>query len=188
METKQCTKCGEVKEISEFHKKKAGRHSHCKSCVKEYYKANADKIKEYKKEYYKANADKIKEYKKEYRKANADKIKEDKKEYYKTNADECVLAAIKQRAKKKELPFDLELKDILGVTHCPVFGWELKRSSSGVSGGSPNSPSVDRKIPELGYVKGNIQILSMKANTMKQDATPEELIQFAEWILRTYQK
>lgn len=114
--------------------------------------------------------------------------KEHYKEYYKTNADAKILNSIRFRAGRKGIPFDLELEDIQGVTHCPVFGWELKRSGSGVSGASPNSPSVDRKIPELGYVKGNIQILSNKANTMKHDATPEELIQFAEWILRTYQK
>ena len=55
--------------------------------IKKYYKANADKCKEYNKEYRKANTDKIKIYKKEYCKKNADKIKEYKKEYYKTNAD-----------------------------------------------------------------------------------------------------
>ena len=159
METKQCTKCGEVKELSEFHKKRAGHASRCKDCKKEYDK--------------------------EYNKTNADKKKEHNKEYYKTNADACTLNLIRNRARRKGIHFDLELKDILGVTHCPVFGWELKRSQGKAQS---DSPSVDRKIPELGYVKGNIQILSQKANTMKQDATPEELIQFAEWILRTYQK
>ena len=93
---KKCNKCGEVKKFSEFYKdnrSKIGLQSHCKKCRKEYYKANADKIKEYYKanadklkEYQKANADKLKEYRKEYRKTNADKIKEGKKKYRKTNA------------------------------------------------------------------------------------------------------
>ena len=38
----------------------------------------------------------------------------------------------------------------------------------------------------LGYVRGNVTVMSMKANIMKGDATPEELLQFAEWVLRTY--
>ena len=102
---KKCTKCGEVKNFSEFHKKKGGKNgldSNCKTCrkeiAKEYRKTNADKIKERRKKYYKANADKIKErrkkyYKanadkiKEYRKYNEDKIKEQKRKYKKANAD-----------------------------------------------------------------------------------------------------
>ena len=87
---KKCTKCGEVKNFSEFYKKKGGKsglESHCKTCRKEYYKANEDKIKERRKEYLKTNADKLKEHAKEYYKANADKLKEYYKEYRKNNAD-----------------------------------------------------------------------------------------------------
>ena len=91
---KKCNKCGEVKNFSEFNKNnstKSGLRSYCKTCQKEYYKANADKLKERSKKYYKDNADKIKEY----RKANADKIKESEKKYYKANSDK-----IKERKKK----------------------------------------------------------------------------------------
>ena len=71
--SKECSKCHEVKAVSEFSKdksKKDGIRTICKDCHKEYNKQNADKLKEYKKEY---NA--------EYRKQNADKIKEYKAEY-----------------------------------------------------------------------------------------------------------
>ena len=110
------------------------------------------------------------------------------REYSKANADSKVLSRIKGRATRKGLEFNLELEDVLGVTHCPVFGWELKRHQDGKKGAVFNSPSVDRIIPELGYTKDNIQILSYKANTMKSDATPEELLMFADWIYKTYQK
>lgn len=64
-------------------------------------------------------------------------------------------------------------------SHCPVFGFEFKRIGRGFN---PQAPSVDRIKPELGYVKGNIQIISFKANAMKNSASFEELKQFADWI------
>ena len=86
----ECSKCHEVKVVSEFSKnksKKDGVDTICKDCRKqyqsEYYKQNKDKIAEYKSEYYKQNKDKKKEYNAEYRKQNADKIAE----YYQQNKD-----------------------------------------------------------------------------------------------------
>jgi hypothetical protein len=65
---------------------------------------------------------------------------------------------------------------------CPVFGRVL---SAGDGSAHAWSPSVDRIVPSKGYVRGNIQVISYKANTMKQDATPEQLKQFAQWALET---
>lgn len=50
----------------------------------------------------------------------------------------------------------------------------------------PNSPSLDKIIPQLGYVKGNIIVMSMKANIMKANATKEELINFSKNILKIF--
>lgn len=63
---------------------------------------------------------------------------------------------------------------------CPVFGFPLK---SGKGAYRFNAPSADRIDPSKGYVRGNIQVISMKANTMKQNASTEELRQFALWVL-----
>lgn len=65
--------------------------------------------------------------------------------------------------------------------YCPVFGIELKPTSGAWH---PDAPSVDRKDPTKGYVRGNLQIISMKANKMKNDASQEDLEKFAEWVLR----
>lgn len=187
METKQCSKCGEIKLLVEFHKDKNNKTGHkniCRLCVttydKEYRKTNPGR----QREWYKANAERLKAKDRERYKNNP----EGRKAYAIKNADRLILNGIRKRAGDKNIPFDLTLEDIQGITHCPVFGIELKRSQGKGYGHQPNSPSVDRIVPELGYVKGNIQIMSMKANTMKQDATPEELLMFADWIYKTYQK
>ena len=71
-----------------------------------------------------------------------------------------------------DIPFDLDESDIFIPTHCPILGIELSFNKKQAK---ENSPSLDRIIPERGYVKGNCYIISKKANRMKQDNTPETL-------------
>lgn len=80
--------------------------------------------------------------------------------------------AAKGRAKKQNLPFTITLDDVFIPTHCPILGIPLE-----VSLGSPkdNAPSLDKVIPELGYIPGNISVISYRANTLKNNASIEEL-------------
>jgi hypothetical protein len=82
------------------------------------------------------------------------------------------------------LPFDLTVEDIQTPTHCPILGIELKRNTGGKSY-KGNSPSLDRIDPTKGYVKDNVQVISQRANVMKNDATFDELKRFADWIKRS---
>ncbi len=66
----------------------------------------------------------------------------------------------------------------IAPTHCPILGIELKRGCEQ----KVANPSVDRIVPEKGYVPGNIQIISNKANMMKNSASLDELMKFAEWV------
>lgn len=58
----------------------------------------------------------------------------------------------------------------------------------GKSGAFADSPSLDRIDNDIGYVKDNIWVISQRANQMKGDASKEELICFAKWVLATYDK
>lgn len=85
----------------------------------------------------------------------------------------------KSRAKEKSLPFDLSVGDLEIPNICPVLGVPLCVNEKHVGA---NSPSLDRLIPELGYVKNNVTVISHKANTIKNNASIEELEKILAWM------
>ena len=148
-----CTTCGIDKSIEEFYKEKLGKlgiRTVCKSCMKKKVIAN----RQGKQDIYK---DKTSAYYKKYRKREP--ISE-------------ILRNAKQRAKQANVPFSLTIADIRIPEFCPLLNVRMERCTQ-------YSPSIDRIIPSLGYVKENIVIVSKKANTMKSNATLEELRNFS---------
>lgn len=89
----------------------------------------------------------------------------------------------KERAKKKDLPYNLTLDylESIATDCCPIFGTPFVWGRY-VGGATPQSPSLDRVIPELGYVQGNVVFISLFANTVKQDITEKELYKIADWL------
>lgn len=83
-----------------------------------------------------------------------------------------LLQSARSRAAKKNLDFTIELADITIPTTCPVLGISLSRKGAGAV--KENSPSIDRIDPAKGYVKGNIAIMSWRANMLKNNMTVEE--------------
>ena len=90
-----------------------------------------------------------------------------------------MLINARSRAKLSGLPFNLELSDLVIPDECPVLHIKL---ISGLKKQADNSPSLDRIIPELGYVKKNFAIISLKANRIKNNATLEELERVTEYV------
>ena len=90
-----------------------------------------------------------------------------------------MLTNARARAIKKGLIFDIDHNYIRSIipSHCPILGMPLEWSSQRGNGrvALPNSPSLDRIDPSKGYVKGNVWIISSKANRIKSDASHEEL-------------
>jgi len=161
---KQCSQCKELLSIALFSKNSAskdGKRSNCKSCEakrrRSYYVNGGGR-----------------EVRKKYAKENPVLVM--------TNS---MTKEARRRAKNKNIPFDIDvdyIRSIVGenaerASHCPVLGtlldWSLLRGNG--NGAIPNSPSLDRIDPSKGYVKGNVWVISYRANAIKNDATHEEL-------------
>lgn len=89
-----------------------------------------------------------------------------------------MLTAAKARAKRSGLPFTITAADITIPTHCPALGIEL---ATGRGRTEPSSPSLDRIHPALGYVPGNVVVVSHVVNRLKGQLTPEQLQKIANF-------
>lgn len=86
------------------------------------------------------------------------------------------LGAARQRAKIQGVPFDLLHDDVLPGKFCPVLGLELdytRRKGRGQKARHDASPELDKVIPNVGYVPGNVRVISSLANRIKGRMTLE---------------
>lgn len=100
------------------------------------------------------------------------------KECAKNNPEKRLLVVAKARAKKNNIPFNIEQSDIIIPEFCPLLGIRLENCAGKLKRGEkiPDScPSLDRLVPNLGYTKGNVWVISLRANKLKNDASLEEL-------------
>ena len=154
--------------------------------AKIYHEKNKDRLNQQNREYYAKNRDtvltRIKKAKKIAYDSNPQQDLAKQKEWKKKNPDKYLLQNAKTRAKKQGVPFEITVEDICIPNVCPYLGIKIEPFSEW------NYPSLDKIIPELGYVKGNIQVISNLANTMKSSASIEQSICFAENVLKLHRK
>ena len=84
-----------------------------------------------------------------------------------------LLENAKNRARRKGVPFHITIDDFEIPDVCPLLRIPLKRNK-GQAG--DDSASLDRLIPDKGYVKGNILVISHRANVIKNNASIDELM------------
>lgn len=89
-----------------------------------------------------------------------------------------MLADARKRAKAKGLEFDLVKSDLSIPDVCPVLGIPLAVASKRSAG----SPSLDRIDNTKGYSKENVCVISLRANTLKNDATIDELEKITNYM------
>jgi hypothetical protein len=159
---------------------------------------------EYNKLYYKKNKKQLKRKMAEYREEHREELNKQAREWYQDNKkyvreyqknnqkhidalvakrrlnkpENFLLSWARSRAKKFSLPFNLEVQDIVVPKFCPVLGFKLKIGKRG----NMTAPSLDRIKPELGYTKGNVAVISRRANWLKNDATLCELKALVKYL------
>lgn len=137
----------------------------------------------YAREWYKRNKEKSLAYSKKWMLENKDKVAAIQKRYRDSDRKRFLFRSNKYNAKKRGIEHTLLYEDIVWPTHCPLLGVELNYRTVGRE---DYGISLDRIDNTQGYVKGNVQVLSLKANVMKYSASKEELIAFAKGVLAFY--
>lgn len=193
MDSKQCSRCGEVKPVTEFNKNsraKDGLRSECKAChlayQAKYYEANREARLEYMVKWRESNPEHTAKYREANREAQVEycaKWRDAKR--VAMQADDRVYVAYmlqnaKKRAKKKGIPFNLRPADIILPATCPVLGIPMFYDPS--LGRHDGSPSLDRLDSSLGYTPDNVRVISFRANKIKNDGTLEELEAIVAWL------
>jgi len=153
---KTCWKCKVEQPLENFARnrsKSSGHSAECKACVKAYNKRHVTENAEYYRQYRQS-------------KRNLDLA------WY-------LFLESRARAKRNGLAFNLEPSDIVIPASCPVFGFAFRTGREN----RDFAASVDRIDCTLGYVKGNVRVISYLANRMKSNASENQLRQFALWVL-----
>lgn len=81
-----------------------------------------------------------------------------------------------KKAQCKHYGIEFNLKSVLIPEKCPALGIALDW------GCSHAKPTLDRVDPQRGYVEGNVQVISARANRIKNNATANELRRIADYI------
>ena len=98
------------------------------------------------------------------------------------------LVTKKINSKKNNIRYEIDYEYAVSIFPndyiCPVFNMPMRFGNQDRS----SSPSLDRLDSNLGYIKGNINWISMKANWTKSDLSYDEIINLIEWYVNTAHK
>lgn len=105
--------------------------------------------------------------------------KQDQKNYKIQNHKRVLVSSAKTRAKAQNILCTITEDDFEIPDECPYLKVPFQR-------GTMYAASLDKIHPELGYIPGNVEVISRKANLMKNNASVEELLEFAYTILERH--
>ena len=177
-QTKRCSKCGKELPLNAFSRGNSlfGRRSFCKQCESI---INKDPLR------LKKNREKRRKKRLDpnYAKHCSDV---DKKRIVSNplSTKRYLLRGAKQRARIRGLEFNIDVSDIELPEYCPLLEIPMHVNSRSPESTLDDSYSLDRIDPTKGYIKGNVWVVSKRANVIKNDATLEEL----ELIVRNLRK
>lgn len=162
-----CSRCSVDKPETDFYRPK--REKVCKPCHKQRWKEWKART-GYK---YNHNKENAKESRKKWR-----STREWNKRYFLR-----VQNGARSRAKEAGLPFSLKQKDLEDQWaaqdgRCALSGVVFQEGSTKFL-----SPSLDRITPVLGYVAGNVRFITFSLNTMKGEASDEDLFSLCRMVV-----
>lgn len=132
---------------------------------------------DYNKQWRATNKEKVAASATKYRETHKDRLSAYNKEY---NASaKSLLSGVKSRCKRLGVDFNLTMDDVIIPDICPILGIPLFHGSGYRT---DNSPSIDRIDNDVGYIKGNVHVISMRANRIKNDSTLEELQSIVNYL------
>lgn len=99
--------------------------------------------------------------------------------YASRSFEQKMYVSAQYRASQKGREFNISIEDIVVPDKCPILGVPIELQS-----GSEYAPSLDRIDSNLGYISGNVWVISKRANTLKNNMTKNEALLIAEWFNR----
>jgi hypothetical protein len=170
----RCRVCGEEKEIERFCRDAAyssGFSNRCREC-----KAVNDR---------KTYRNRTDAHRALMRVRRADKIHRvndarKSEEWKNRNARQLLIYAARRSARDRGLEMTITRDDVKIPEFCPLLGIRLVR---GAKSNRDFSPSLDRIDSSKGYVPGNVWVVSYRANRIKNNATPDELLMLATRLM-----
>lgn len=156
--TRICSVCRKEKSLNEYYcnaSKKEGRATQCIACIKQ--------------------------------RRDTDEFKDKRRDYYCKTWATQLFQGCKKNSKEKKLQFNITKEYILELFEkqkgmCYWFGIEMVPSKNSKD---PQQPTVDRLVPDLGYVKDNVVLTCFAAN-MGRNTTSEK--RFREFVNLMQQK
>ena len=99
----------------------------------------------------------------------------------------CLLSTSKNTAKRQGVPYNLTKEYVRSIIPedkmCPILKVPFKYERGKGHTPHPHTMSLDRIVPSLGYVEGNVMWISHRANTLKRDATTKEMCLVAWYMV-----
>lgn len=103
-------------------------------------------------------------------------LREYAKKRRRSNPKQFIIYRLRGNAKKRGIEFKLTEATLPAIPeYCPVLSW-IKLVYEVGKGTSEGSLSLDRIDSSKGYTEDNVRFISNRANTLKSDATDQELI------------
>jgi len=144
-----------------------------------WYKKNAERMRAKSATWYAAHKERASASHKKYYDADPERSREANRRWMAAHPVQCMLHRARHRAKTTGLEFDLVAEDVPIPAVCPVLGIPL--SLGGGLSRRDHAPSIDRMDNLKGYVKGNVIVVSWRANRLKGDASNRELALLASF-------